>query len=258
MDRHRDLKRIIILGVALLAIVIAFLVPPIPQDPSYHNFADQRRILGIPHYWNVVSNLPFLAIGLLGLQLVVRGPVTGGLSELRSGYLLFFLGVLLIGCGSIYYHLSPSNRTLIWDRLPMTISFMAFFSVIVGENISDTLGRRILWPLLLVGIISVVYWNITEARGNGDLRPYALVQFLPMLLIPVILILFRPSLSETGYIWAVLGAYAVSKVAELHDEAAFRFLGVLSGHSLKHLFAALGTYFFLLALKRRSLIAERA
>ncbi|HLQ26254.1 MAG TPA: ceramidase domain-containing protein [Acidiferrobacterales bacterium] len=258
MDRHRHLKLKIIIGLALFAVVAVFLTSPIPQDPSYHHFADQRQIFGIPNFWNVVSNLPFMVVGLLGLRLVLGGPITGGLPELRPAYLVFFLGVALIALGSGYYHLSPSNPTLLWDRLPITISFMAFFSIIVGENIAGHFGRRMLWPLVFVGIVSVVYWSATEVQGNGDLRLYALVQFLPMVLIPVILVLFRSSVSKNGYIWAVLGAYAASKVVELQDEAVFRFFGVVSGHFLKHLFAALGTYFFFLALKRRRLIVAKS
>ena len=30
------------------------LLPPMTQDESYHQFADQRTILGIPNFWNVV------------------------------------------------------------------------------------------------------------------------------------------------------------------------------------------------------------
>ena len=254
MNRHDHLKLKFVAGITLLAMAAVFFVPPIPQDPNYHHFADQRQILGIPNFWNVVSNLPFVIVGLIGLQLVLRGPIAGGLPGLRPAYLVFFLGVALVAIGSGYYHLSPSNPTLLWDRLPITVSLMAFFSIIVGENIAGHLGRRMLWPLVFIGIVSVGYWNATEVRGNGDLRPYALVQFLPMVLIPVILVLFRSSLSKNGYIWAVLGAYAASKVVELQDEAVFRFLGVVSGHTLKHLFAAIGTYMFFLALKRRRVI----
>src|SRR5712692_8501869 len=115
-----------------------------------------------------------------------------------------------------------------------------------------------LWPLVFIGVVSVVYWNATEVRGNGDFRPYALVQFLPMVLVPVILVLFCSSLSKNGYIWAVLGAYAASKVVEIQNKSVLRFLGLVSGHFLKHLFAALGTYFFFLALKRRRLIVAKS
>ena len=253
-----NLKLSALLIVALTAVLAAFFISPIAQDPSYHNFADQRRILGIPHFWNVVSNLPLAVVGLLGLRSLITGSVAYGVQQLRTGYLVIFLGIILTGLGSSYYHLNPSNQTLVWDRLPMTVAFMAFFSVIIGENINLTVGRRLLWPLVFAGIASVAYWNITDMRGSGDLAPYALAQFLPMLLIPLILILFRSHLSRNVYVWAVLAAYALAKVAEQLDEVVFLWLGIVSGHTLKHILAALSGYFLLLALQRRRRVSITA
>ncbi len=251
-DTHHNIKIGVILGISLLVFVVVILIQRIPQDPCYHNFADQRRIAGIPNFWNVITNLPFLLVGLAGFRLVAGGKFAGGLRELRANYMVFFIGIILIGLGSAYYHISPTNRTLVWDRLPMTVSFMAFFSAIVGEHLSCRAGRLLLWPLLLAGLSSVLYWYVSEVRGSGDLRFYALVQFLPMLLMPYIIILFRSGLSGSGYLWAVLGIYAASKVAELLDGEIFRLLGAISGHSIKHLLAALAAYYLVVALKRRS------
>jgi len=39
---------------------------PTPQPPAYHDFADQRPLLGLPHALNVISNMPFLIVGALG------------------------------------------------------------------------------------------------------------------------------------------------------------------------------------------------
>ena len=247
----RNLKLIILLAIALTAVLAAFLISPIAQDPNYHHFADQRHILGIPHFWNVVSNLPLVVVGLLGVRSLITGSVAGGMPQLRTAYLIIFIGIMLTGLGSSYYHLNPSNQTLVWDRLPMTFAFMAFFSVILGENINITVGRRLLWPLVFSGIATVMYWNVTEMRGSGNLAPYALAQFLPMLLIPLVLVLFRSRLSKNVYIWAVLAAYAMAKVAEQLDEAAFLWLGIISGHTIKHILAALSGYFLFLALHRR-------
>lgn len=254
--QHARQKLILVLGLAVAALAMVWLMPPIPQDPAYHRFADQRTLLGIPHTWNTLSNLAFLIIGVLGVRQVIAGPLPGGLAELRSGYLVFFLGVALIAGGSGYYHLHPTNERLLWDRLPMAIALMAFFAVVIGERIDAAFGRRLLWPLLVAGIAAVVYWGITEARGNGDLRAYAVVQFLPMLLIPVILVLFPSRFSREVYLWATLLAYAASKGVELQDETVFHFLGVLSGHTLKHLLAAGSAGLFLLALRRRARIVQ--
>jgi hypothetical protein len=245
-------KLVCISGFALLAIAVVSFVPPVPQDPVYHDFVDQRTLYGIPNFWNVASSVTFVIAGLLGLLLLIgRQPVTGGLPELRPAYLVFFTGVLLTGFGSAYYHLAPSNAALVWDRLPMTLAFMAFFSMIVGEYLSPGLGRALLWPLLVVGILSIVYWHITERAGRGDLRPYALVQFLPMVLIPMILLLFRSRLNGSIFLWAMIAAYVVSKITEYYDAEIYAALGVLSGHTIKHIVAAVGVLFIYLALRRR-------
>ena len=249
MSHH--LKLLILLAVALAAIVATVLIAPIAQDPNYHNFADQRRFLGIPHFCNVVSNLPLLLVGLFGMRLLLTRPAAGDAAPLRAGYLIMFLGIMLTGWGSGYYHLSPSNQTLVWDRLPLVVAFMAFFSIIIGENIAVTIGRRMLWPLIFAGVAAVVYWNATEMRGAGDLAPYALAQFLPILLIPLVLILFRSHPYKNTYVWAVFAAYAMAKVAEQMDELLFRWLGIISGHSLKHLFAALCGYLLFLQARSR-------
>jgi len=259
---HRR-KVALIVGIAALAMAITFVFPPLAQDLHYHDFADGREILGIPNFWNVVSNFPFVFVGLLGLHEMAGAPLKGALSELRLSYLYVFLGLLLVGIGSSYYHAHPSNATLLWDRMPLTIAFMGFVSALVGEHVSIPVGRRLLWPLLAVGLASVIYWYATETIGRGDLRLYFLVQFLPMGLIPLILLLFGSRLSKSGYIWAVLGAYTVAKILELEDRAVFDMLGGISGHSLKHLAAALGGYIIVAALRNRrpiepALVAGRA
>ncbi|MBM4200342.1 MAG: hypothetical protein FJ189_03550 [Gammaproteobacteria bacterium] len=205
----------------------------------------------MPNFADSASNLPFILIGVLGLRALSACCPPGGLTELLPVYRAFFAGMVLVGLGSLYYHLAPSNATLVWDRLPMTLSFMAFFAAIVGEHLSPALGRRLLWPLSAVGIATVLYWHVTETAGRGDLRPYGLVQFLPLALMPLILLRHPSRLRSTGYLWAVLAAYALAKGAEAADERIFGLTGVISGHSLKHLLAAGGGLAFLIALRER-------
>ena len=242
-------------GLAVAGCVAVFLLPAIPQDPAYHAFVDQRRIWGVPNFWNVISNLPFTAVGVAGL-IIARSRLVGGIPELRAGYLAFFAGVILVGPGSALYHLDPTSATLVWDRLPMTLAFMAFFSVLIGESICVRAGRLLLWPLVLIGFASVVYWHFSEIAGSGDLRLYALVQFLPMVIMPLILLLFRSPISA-GWTWSVIGAYAVSKAAELADGPIYALFGFVSGHSVKHLLAAGGGLIFAVALRSRNRLGRR-
>ena len=107
------------------------------------------------------------------------------LSNNKHSYLFLFLGSILVGLGSGYYHISPNNETLVWDRIPMTVAFMALYSIIISEFVSVKAGRLLLFPLIIIGVCSVIYWQFTEVSGAGDLRFYAVVQFFPILTIPI-------------------------------------------------------------------------
>lgn len=248
-----------ILFTSVIAILVSSVIlaqGPIPQDPAYHDFADQRMLYGIPNFWNMISNIPILLCGLAGLFLTTTNRYSGGLPSLQWHYALFFAGAVLIGTGSSWYHLQPDNDTLVWDRLPMTLTFMALFSAILGENISVRAGRISLWPLLAAGIASVFYWHITEQAGAGDLRFYAVIQFLPLVLIPAIMLLFKSPFRSNHFLLWMLMAYALAKVAELYDGGIYQMWNFMGGHALKHLFAALGIYCYYLALKHRKPVSS--
>lgn len=244
-------KTLGIIGLVVIALAGVALVPAIPQDPAYHRYADQRMVLGIPNFWNVFSNLPFVVLGLLGAATVALNRAPGYLSELKPIYLTFFSGVFLTGLGSAYYHLAPSNPTIVWDRLALTILFMAFFSAVWGEHVSASAALKMVWPLVAIGFASVVYWYLSETRGRGDLRIYAAVQFLPMVLVPLILIFYRSRLTGVGYVWGILAAYGVAKAAEVLDGALYDLLPGFSGHEIKHWVAAGGVFVYYLAGVKR-------
>lgn len=246
----------LILG-SLAVIIVGFLLSsPIPQDPNYHAFVDSRRFFGIVNFWNVTSNLPFLVFGAWGLAIVRRYSRQVCLQGLEAAYVVFFAGIVLTAFGSGYYHLAPGNETLVWDRLPMTIGFAGLFAIVTGEFVSVEVARRLLVPLLAVGVGSVAYWALTEARGVGDLRPYAVVQFLPMLLIPAILFMYRPAIGAKKYFWIMLLFYVFAKVFENFDAAIYAAGHLVSGHTLKHLFASLTPAAFLYALSVRHQVQD--
>lgn len=243
-----------LLAFILFAIIAVFLfVDPYPQPQSYHQFADNRTLLGIPNFWNVVTNALFLVPGIAGLWILGSGDHPGVVPALNPAYHILFAGVLLTALGSAWFHLAPDNDTLFWDRLPMTIAFMSLVAIIVGEHISERLGRNLLWPLLAIGVVSVIYWDYSEARNAGDLRLYGLVQFLPMLLIPVILLTYESVFDRTRFIWILFLMYALAKVFELFDAALYNLGEVISGHSIKHVCAALGPLVLLYGGMRRRL-----
>lgn len=244
-------RSVAILSITVISIAVLFSLEPIAQNPAYHQFADQRSMMGVPNFWNAISNLPFLLVGIMGLYRLFQNNRINIVPDIKTAYILLFGGVLLVTFGSAYYHLWPSNHTLVWDRLPMSLAFAALFAVVVGEFASARLSKHILWPMVFIGMFSVIYWHFSETRGTGDLRLYILVQFLPMLLIPVLLWMSDPRFTLSSGYWLMLGAYALAKGCEHFDLTIFNAFGVISGHSLKHIMAALAVYLLLRSFTRR-------
>jgi hypothetical protein len=206
------------------------LLPPIPQYQDYHQFADQRAWLGIPNFWNVTSNIPFVAVGAAGLWRFHKNPTI----------VVIFSGILLTGFGSSFYHWDPTDSTLFWDRLPMTLCFMAILAVTIEDRVDGRLGAALLWPLVTIGVFSLLLWRWTD-----DLRLYAWVQFFPCLALPLLFVLFPPRHTGTIY-WLIAAAlYALAKLFEFYDREIYSALVVVSGHTLKH-FAAAGACFAVL------------
>ena len=228
------------------------MVPSVSQDLNYHDFEDKRSFLGITNFWNVVTNLPFLVFGITGFFKIQKQKLTGVLPDLYKAYFAFFMGLVLTALGSAYYHLNPSNSTLVGDRMAITITFMSFLVLIIGESISTKTASRLLFPLIFMGLASVIYWNIKENLGIGDLRFYALVQFLPMLLIPLMLLFYGSCLSGRRWIFAIIMVYVIAKIAEFYDQQIYDLIG-FSGHALKHIIAAFGAFLFLKGLEVRKL-----
>ena len=248
-----NIKQIVLPVITFVAALLMLLLPAIPQDLQYHEFADQRMYFGIPNFFNIISSIPYMLVGLMGCWLVIKESKLAIIKTMKHAYVLFFIGVSLICIGSGYYHLNPSNATLVWDRQPMALAFMAFFSVILAEYEYEKIAQRLFLPLILLGLTSVIYWYWTETMGQGDLRLYLLVQFLPVLLIPVMLSLLSSRFTHGHYLWLIIGCYVLAKGLELADQFIFDALGFVSGHSLKHLVSALAPYLFYQALKTRSI-----
>ena len=237
---HRQWSLVIL---SLVALVAVFFVPRIPQDPAYHDFVDARTLLGVPNFWNVLSNIGYLIVGLYGLARVSRlkAPI------LRPAYITFCVAVTLVAFGSSWYHYAPTSESLVWDRLPMAAGFMALLSLVLGERVSWQLSQRLLWPLVIIGVGTVLYWAWTEARGVGDLRPYGLVQFLPIVLMPLLLLLFPGNRNSATWLWWTFAGYVVAKIAEYFDGAIYDAVG-LSGHSIKHFVSSVAVLFAVFAM----------
>ena len=254
----RKRSRIGFIGLLTLAVALAVTtLPPIPQPQWYHAFADQRAWFGIPHFLNVVSNALFLGLGLAGLWQLASGRLVLIDSRERWPWGVFFLGIAATGITSAYYHWAPDHAGLFWDRLTMAIAFMGWLAAHLAERVGVRVGLVLLPVLLALGPGAVVYWSLSEAAGGGDLRPYGFMHFYPALLVPLLLWLFPPRYTRTGDVLVVLALYAAALAAEWLDRPIFALTGMLSGHTLKHVLAALAVYWALRMLRRRRPASQR-
>jgi len=230
---------------ALLAAAAALVLAlwwhgPIVQWADYHAFADRRAWLGIPNAADVLSNLPFAIVGAWGLARLARANTPG---PALWSWRVLCAALVATAAGSVLYHWAPDNAALVADRLPIAWACAALLCAFLAERVAPRWSAPAsLATTLVVATAAVLYWWFGERQGEGDLRPYLVVQFLPMLLVPLALLL-RVGADRNGRTpdhawWAVLALYAAAKGAELADRAVFDALGLLSGHTLKHLLAA--------------------
>jgi len=154
---------------------------------------------------DVISNIGFVIVGIY--HIVHFDAYIGAFS-------------ILVGIGSTYYHLNPTMDTLLWDRLPMVLEMAYILHSILDVNF---------WLVFILGLDVVLYWYYTM-----DLVPYAAYQMAPCILFMVY--------GEYGMRPAMF-YYILAKMCENYDIRIFNYTkGIVSGHTLKHLYAAYAIY----------------
>ena len=220
---------------AAIALLIAawLLVPRIAQDPAYHGFADQRAWLGIPHAADVLSNLAFALVGIIAIARLVSGSRLRFSPATESGMWCIAAGLVGTAAGSAWYHLEPSNASLFWDRLPMTLVFAGVLGTALAQRVPSGATRYGLPLLAALGAATVVYW-----RATGDLAPYLALQLGGILVLLALLLATRKGSDPFPWAWVIVW-YALAKVFESFDGAIWDATGgIVAGHALKHLAAA--------------------
>ena len=239
-------------GFTVVCLLAALFWPPMPQPLAYHAFVDQRAFFGIPNFLDVVSNVGFLASGILGLIVVAQPRTRFEHSIERLPYAVFFIGLVLTSLGSGYYHLAPDNERLFWDRLPMTIAFMSLIAAQIVERIAVRAGIALLAPMLLLGAASVVYWRATERAGAGNVVPYGILQGYCVVILLVLAWLLPSRYTRERDIYWVFGCYVLAKLLEAADAPVLTLGNLVSGHTLKHLAAGAAGFVVCVTLLRRA------
>ncbi len=227
-------RHILLMAVPVVVLGALFSMPVIPQPLEYHLFADSRGCLGIPSFGDVASNLAFLVAGGLGLYRCLTTRPEGA----RFAWIVFFAGAALVSAGSAYYHWQPDNRTLVWDRLPMTIGFMGAYVALISEHVGKRLEALLILPAIAIGLASVIYWGFVD-----DLRFYLAVQGTVFVTIIVLIAAFPHKPGQRSLMATALTIYGLAVVCEQLDRQIFDILaGMVSGHTIKHLLAAITVF----------------
>lgn len=227
---------------------------PIPQDPTYHQFADTRAFLGIVNFADVASNLAILLPALAGCWMVSRRDAWRQFSTVaeRSFAFVFFLAIAAAACGSTWYHLAPDDHRLLFDRLPIGLAFTALIAWLITERTAPgKLAVVSLLPWIALGPACVLWWYQGQIARYGDLRPYLLLYAFVFVLTPLLLLTHSPYDRQQGYWWAYL-AFCLGMAGDRLDHPIHQALGgAVSGHTLKHVFMGVAMLFLLRMLSRR-------
>ncbi|NML34768.1 hypothetical protein [Paraburkholderia antibiotica] len=223
----------LLLGSVLLFVVgsVLQLIRPLAQAASYHHFADERSLGSLHNASDVLSNFVILIAGLLALGWVRRH--ASNQPAQFPGMVVAAFGLVLTAFGSAYYHMAPTDATLVWDRLPMTIVFAGILAMLW----TSWTGERVGWPqMLILAVVSpatVGYWLVFNS-----LWPYAILQFGGLAFI-IGMTLTRKV--DGVFAWTlVIVFYGVAKIFESLDWQIWELTHhVIAGHALKHVSSGL-------------------
>jgi hypothetical protein len=193
---------------------------------------------------DVLSNIPFAIGGLWGLSVLYRLPISSRVSIQWRLCATFFVGLVLTAVCSGYYHWQPDDSGLALDRLGMVLAFAGLAGVAAAERVSGRAAFAVALVVLVAGSIGIAVW-----LHNGNLLVWSLVQGGGMLVV-FALAWCKPLSGAWNVSFAqVIGIYALAKLCEFSDAEVFALTqGWLSGHSLKHLVAALAAWPVILAV----------
>ena len=228
----------------IILLILAIFLPSIQQNQNYHNFADKRVLFGVNNAFDTLSNLPFIIVGILGLFNFYNNKfikISNSFSVILN---LFFISIILTGLGSGYYHLSPNDFTLVFDRLALTLVFTFILAMLASIRISERSGFHTLAELIILAPLTVLIWNY-----NGNLTPYAVLQFGGIIIIVLTLLLTKAQKQSPCFASLII-LYGFAKLAEFYDVEIFKLSqNLISGHTLKHLIGAIAVLIFISPLK---------
>jgi hypothetical protein len=175
-----------------------------------HPFVDARELWAMPNAADVLSNLPFVAVGVIGLWRLRRLPKDTLVGDTQRALKVFFCGLVLTGLLSAVYHWQPDAWGLALDRTGMAVGFAGVLALAAADRVGQREARLTLWVVLPLAIVSA--W--LPLTHDNEL-PWAVVQFGGIAL--VLSVAWRPRVGGgLGVCWVgLIAIYALAKCAEV-------------------------------------------
>ena len=148
----------------------------------------------------------------------------------RRPYVVLFVAVLFTAAGSAYYHAAPDNEALFFDRLPITIAFMALVASQIVDRIGVERGSRHCCRCSC----SAQHPSCTGAQANEPaqaMSPYVVRGVFDRHTAVLASILSRYTCGK--YVYWVLAWYVLGKCLETFDAEVLEWSRIVSGHTLE-------------------------
>ncbi|XP_044463531.1 uncharacterized protein LOC123194406 [Mangifera indica] len=222
-------------GAFLCWLFFMLITPKFSFYPEHHLFADMRNFFGVPNTLNVITNFPFLIVGVVGFVLTLqRGFFNISFRGEIWGWALFFAGIAAVAFGSAYYHLMPDDDRAMWDNLPIMIAYSSLVSSFLVERVGEKIGLS-----CLIALLSVAFLSMSYARIFNDFRLCMTFQLIPCIAIPGMAFLFPPKYTHSRCWLYAAGVHLLAKFEAVADKKIYRANHyIISGHSMEHLCSA--------------------
>jgi hypothetical protein len=207
---------------------------PVPLQPSTHTYADARSWRGLNNVFNVLVNLPLLAIGAWGWSATRMSRWPG---HLRRPWRSFHLCVMLSAAMAAAYHAHPGDMLFLLSHIGMAWGMLMLSCGLLAERVDSRIGGVAACSVvgLLVAAVGGVPLLGASLTSAADLRGLLLLEIVPVLLL-LTGVLSLPGVHTRRLDWmVVLSAYALSKLLDVGDAAIFDTTGWIGGHALMHL-----------------------
>ncbi|QUJ70064.1 hypothetical protein KDD30_18100 (plasmid) [Photobacterium sp. GJ3] len=256
--RSDRIRTLLLIASACILVLLILLQSPVILPPDVDTDTSSRQISDVHPLHVIVSSLPLAIVGFMGIRMLSLIPKKQAdrvvEPEIATAYFLFFQALLATSLGAVYYDLLPTPFGLMLDRIPGAIALVSLYCIVLSEYVRPALGTKLLFPLNIYAVFSVVYWYwmTTAASGTADLSAYMLVQLLPILHLPLILLLYQGRWPDRPYYLAAFMCYGVAIGAESLDAEVWGMTqGIISGHCVKHVLAACAGGWVYLMLRQR-------